>query len=961
MVDATIDPVVLGELEQLRETLLVHLEGEGARHPELFAWIQVLDRLQISIDSGEIREDEALAQISSIAQASQELSSRMAAMKRATMVRDSVPRTRRDERLARNQARLVQRAMAELAEREMGEAESAQAALLDYARIHQRSGAEGLPEPAEMQKGLSQTIREREVMIVSRASLEAAARQDAVERTSLADEGRARRSSGDPARDFERILERFDVDGATSFRAQLEAGTMVMLETETDPRGVVKSVQVRGIASRDQDERQAPAETPEATQGEAGDAPEQDAEVVTRLSSVEAELDQAQARLQAMRQALAEDTAATDAERQQIEAESARVQSLEAEAQLERERFDAARGDSRRQSAVEELVQASRAAARAVLHRQVQRMQDVVKSFVTLARDAMASAEEDEALAIRERIASVDPLLDAMGALNASPSAEGVRSWSAQLLDVMTLPQLEGSSELGELTQRARSISDNAELAAAATQFAPEIPEPELDEPSDAAAEAETARVQLSRNLANFEQTYITTSTLGERVFAVADLLGEPAGDTPGLQPARMARTGALGTQQIARLDYAGVQQETQRQLQALRGLSSESDNAFDLYAESAGLELTGNNRRALQQGAPQVDISSDVMARAVRSLIDRSNVTQRAAQLARSMGRRGANRSTTDALGVELPHNLRNEARTMPLFKRKIGVDRKGDMGRVYLPALYRVSGLVSDNAPLRKSSYSGADPLAGDWALLKGRGGSNDESGLLKVVKKYFADGVDGGEERDIDEEGSGGDSVAKWVKSRRAKFDAELSPEDAFQTGAIDAASFAGDLRAEAQQVPGHLRDELRSLFPNIDEVTIHIGQAGMAAAKAAGAVAMTVGTHIFGDLSDIGILAHELTHTGHFGDSGSVSSKEEEAEDMEARVRHAFGEGDLTLAVEGRGPARETGDVLTATDATSPDAGSTDSSVGGSFDRKSFVHELAVKILKRIGEDMDKYSN
>ena len=88
----------------------------------------------------------------------------------------------------------------------------------------------------------------------------------------------------------------------------------------------------------------------------------------------------------------------------------------------------------------------------------------------------------------------------------------------------------------------------------------------------------------------------------------------------------------------------------------------------------------------------------------------------------------------------------------------------------------------------------------------------------------------------------------------------------------------------------------------------------------AAEAMGAHAFTLGKSIFlgqnkldfSSPEGLGLLAHELLHTSHFGSGDSVDSKEQAAEAMEARVKQAFGSGgNMNLALEKDSDKKTTG--------------------------------------------------
>ena len=125
---------------------------------------------------------------------------------------------------------------------------------------------------------------------------------------------------------------------------------------------------------------------------------------------------------------------------------------------------------------------------------------------------------------------------------------------------------------------------------------------------------------------------------------------------------------------------------------------------------------------------------------------------------------------------------------------------------------------------------------------------------------------------------------------------------------QTGRMKEGAIESSLKSESMKLPASVQEKLSPFLGfDISKVKVYSGPVAAMAADAMGAHAFTLGSSIFLGKNKLnfetpeglGLLAHELLHTSHFGAGDSVDSKEQAAEAMEDRVKRAFGSGGSPL--------------------------------------------------------------
>lgn len=335
------------------------------------------------------------------------------------------------------------------------------------------------------------------------------------------------------------------------------------------------------------------------------------------------------------------------------------------------------------------------------------------------------------------------------------------------------------------------------------------------------------------------------------------------------------------------------------------------------LYAPVAGSEHARSAARALKfadQASPNVapipTIQSELAKRSNRLMRD-------VKQLAFMPSVRG------DMGFVTARSEIDNAAQ--PLFKR-VRFSHENKKANEMLPALYNISGI-------RLNANNGSAPLRKSFGDLNLKAANLE---LIKIIEDQFDTNKTG---RQIDRvSGAAYDAsqrvddaknpharvvgiISDWVESRKDTRRMAADTQSRIKTGRLSGGGIEDSLRSEASLLPASVQEKL-SPFLGFDLSTIKIysGPVAAMAAEAMGAHAFTLGKSIFlgqnkldfSSPEGLGLLAHELLHTSHFGSGDSVDSKEQAAEAMEARVKQAFGSGgNMNLALEKDSDKKTTG--------------------------------------------------
>ena len=913
-----IEPSLIARVQSLRETVLERIQE--AASPALLTVMHNLDRLAIAIQGGEVDEHQLIRRLSDVAQALERLSDAPPAEVAPGLIAETLPASREGELLARNQRRLVEHTLAQAEENEDDlQLESLQEALVSYARMAPQQPK----ETSALQRRLSTTV-ERKLGADLRIGLvpksDVAALQKAKTLTSSPLQSSIL-SSGDLQADLARLLKR-DFAASDALRMKLESSEMVLAQADVGLDGSIEAVRTHSLVAAAA--KQAP--TPTAPETAPVDVDEEDpVALAARAMSAHADLGLAKERLEALRSVLAQKKELVDAERRELEVESVRVARLEERALVSRQRLDASQAAKKQWQSTQRLVQDTQNAAKATFRNEVQSIVNIASQVVQLHRTTAQQQSGDERSKTLARALGVESLIGEISGLEKSPSAAGLRSIESQILAVVRAAKSASpgaSALLDPLAAALLQHADHAVRASHALDFgAVAGPQPIADAQVPSVLDDHIALDQRARR---FDAFAYETDSFRERVLATETELG--ATSEAARQPIQRARLESPSVQSgsvyVGAIDYKSIQGQADSSLRELKGLQSlHAAKSVDLFSESAGLGVARNAKLAVRSSGDSASLSNRVSG-AARVGVRRGAAASNARRFAASAGHLTASDSGRRDLGMATPARFEQMNTPAPLFKR---LDRSGEVGRVYLPALYEVSGLAK--GPLRKKNWAGGgDPLAGGMALLKTdpKGEGVDLTGanlaVISVVEKYFGKAGRRGEDlaaygedptqgedyqKEADHEFSRfATGVAEWVSSRDQTLTemGSAKPRDEMVTGQMDPEALVSTLKSEAQMIPTAVQEKLQPLLgSDLSAVRIYSGPvAGMAAASM-GAQAFTLGKHVFFgetqlDLTSaegLGLLAHELVHTKHFGNAGSVEEKEQEAEAIERRVKKAFG--------------------------------------------------------------------
>lgn len=375
------------------------------------------------------------------------------------------------------------------------------------------------------------------------------------------------------------------------------------------------------------------------------------------------------------------------------------------------------------------------------------------------------------------------------------------------------------------------------------------------------------------------------------------------AGDASDLLKAVDFETPAV--QYSASASYRKIQNDIQR-VQQLAQSSASGDAG--LYAPVAGAEHARNASNALRfadQSAPNVSPIPTIQ----------SELAKRSNRLMRDVKQLAFMPSVRADMGFVTQRSEIDNAE-QPLFKR-VRFSKENKKANELLPALYNISGirLKSSNgsAPLRKS-FGDLNLKAANLELVKiiedqfGNQGTGRQMDRTSGVAYDATQRVDDAKNPHARVVGI----ISDWVDSRKDTRRMAADTQSMIKTGRLAGNGIEDSLRSEAAQLPASVQEKLSPFLGfDLSSIKIYSGPVAAMAAEAMGAHAFTLGKSVFlgqnkldfSSPEGLGLLAHELLHTSHFGSGDSVESKEQAAEAMEARVKQAFGSGgSLDLALE-----------------------------------------------------------
>ncbi len=375
------------------------------------------------------------------------------------------------------------------------------------------------------------------------------------------------------------------------------------------------------------------------------------------------------------------------------------------------------------------------------------------------------------------------------------------------------------------------------------------------------------------------------------------------AGDASDLLKAVDFETPAV--QYSASASYRKIQNDIQR-VQQLAQSSASGDAG--LYAPVAGAEHARNASNALRfadQASPNVSPIPTIQ----------SELAKRSNRLMRDVKQLAFMPSVRADMGFVTQRSEIGNAE-QPLFKR-VRFSKENKKANELLPALYNISGIKlkasNGSAPLRKS-FGDLNLKAANLELVKiiedqfGNQGTGRQMDRTSGVAYDATQRVDDAKNPHARVVGI----ISDWVDSRKDTRRMAADTQSMIKTGRLAGNGIEDSLRSEAAQLPASVQEKLSPFLGfDLSSIKIYSGPVAAMAAEAMGAHAFTLGKSVFlgqnkldfSSPEGLGLLAHELLHTSHFGSGDSVESKEQAAEAMEARVKQAFGSGgSLDLALE-----------------------------------------------------------
>lgn len=335
----------------------------------------------------------------------------------------------------------------------------------------------------------------------------------------------------------------------------------------------------------------------------------------------------------------------------------------------------------------------------------------------------------------------------------------------------------------------------------------------------------------------------------------------------------------------------------------------AQSDAAGDvgLYAPHAGAEQNINAKRALtlaDNSTPQPNrIPTLQSARAQRSNKLLNDIKQFAFMP-----------SVRADMGFTTAHWKISQDAAQPLFKR-VRFSQNNQNVNEMLPALYHISGVKlkkSPNTPLRKS-FADLDLRGANLELVKMIENQFDKAPQGRMTDKVSGAALDTTQQRKShnNSHGQALGVISDWIQAGHSEYKDRADTTSLVKSGHLSGKQLESSLKSEGMNLPKSVQDKLSPFLGfDISNIKIYSGPIAAMASQAMGAHAFTLGHSVFlgenklnfSTPEGLGLLAHELLHTSHFDSSMSVDSKEQQAEDIEARVKNAFGSSGPALALE-----------------------------------------------------------
>ncbi len=344
-----------------------------------------------------------------------------------------------------------------------------------------------------------------------------------------------------------------------------------------------------------------------------------------------------------------------------------------------------------------------------------------------------------------------------------------------------------------------------------------------------------------------------------------------------------------------------------QNDIQLVRQIAQSSISGnVGLYAPSAGSEHTPNAQNALKTADNAAPIFTPIPTIHNENAKHSNKLLSDIKQLAFMP-------SVRADMGFSAQRTQIDEQSVKPLFKR-VRFSKDNKQANQMLPSLYRVAGIRLDKSdkPLRKA-YRDLNLSAANLELVKIienqfdpnlQGRNNDKTSGVQFDSSQRVD-------PEMDAKRRVTSIISDWVDARRDIRRLSADTKSLINTNRMDSGSIEASLKSEAIQLPTSVQQKLSPFLGfDLSNIKIYDGPIAAMASEAMGAHAFTLGKSIFlgenkldfNSPEGLGLLAHEILHTSHFGSGDSVDNKEQAAEAMEARVKNAFGSTNFSLALE-----------------------------------------------------------
>ncbi|MCL2325584.1 MAG: DUF4157 domain-containing protein [Proteobacteria bacterium] len=402
---------------------------------------------------------------------------------------------------------------------------------------------------------------------------------------------------------------------------------------------------------------------------------------------------------------------------------------------------------------------------------------------------------------------------------------------------------------------------------------------------------------------------------------------------------------------------------EAQAALTRVRQLA-QSTLAGDMgvYAPFAGSE-----HAVTTPGALRIASAATPMPTAIPTL--QSSGAKRSNRVLRDIPQLAFMPSVRSEMGFYTPRFKMDDLSQQPLFKR-VKFDRHNEEAADMLPALYRAAGLKmkQDDKPLRKSRRD-INLQSVNLEIMSIIENQFDPSMTSRATDKIAGAALDSAQRiTPLNNSHARVAAVASdWIEAKHDISRGAADTRSLAKTGRMNSEQMAAALRSEGQSLPQSVQDKLQPFLGfDLSTIKIYTGSVAEMASEAMGAQAFTLGKSVFfGEKKldfhspeGLGLLAHELLHTAHFGAGDSVDTKEQAAEALEARVRNAFGATDTKLALEGSTDKKQSGEIDQRSSLTGMLPAN---SVGArpAISATMIFDEVAEMVLDMMQEDMLRY--